>query len=224
MEIIEKLKVLDLPEILAENFAQTIALIDIDEALQTKALLANYNVTLSKGSELKFYAYDSIELQKVLARLQYCRDFHKSVIDSNGQVEDFVFDSREWDKNFPGVDLTSIIPDVKRDEIVLSEPMITTLNSDIQPDLNDVTYEQYSSLSSLLRNVVEATPGLPIEMDKVNDNLIKLISSNSGYSYRDLLLGALIYGQNRSAEEVATITAAIDGVLASLDQGGSLKI
>ncbi len=226
MDIKEKLAILGLPEEYVNgSFVAAINLIDVDKALKYKEYFAYYGVTLTKASELKYYLLNEIELNNILAKLQYCKNNGIPVVDEQGNNKSFLFDlskkHSEWTILYPDADLTSIIPDVFRDREALNADLLNTLNRNITVGLNEDNYDRYVELERTLTLVTQAINGTGNINPEVSNNLIKLIAANSTYSDPEVLFAALIYNQNKSAEEIEVIKNTINEVMASLNQEGT---
>jgi len=227
MDIITKLMELELPVAYANGvFAQTAEIIDLDWAKKVKNMLEPYGVTVLKGSELKYYTYNESEIRVVLQKLQYYKDNGLDVLDEKGNVKKYLFDlnNKEWLELHPGVDTANITPDVLRDQETFSADMFASLNEQASVGLTEENYDRYVMLEGLISNVMEEIYGIGGVDPEVSNNIIKLLNSSNNYSDSEILFAALVYGKSRSASEMNAIKSAIEEVLASRNQGGSLNL
>lgn len=218
-EKLELLQILRLPTDFAYgSFAATLNMINTEQATRIAQYLNYYGVRITKASELKWYTLEEEELKKVLSRLQYCQDNNIPVVDENGNNMPYVFDAASFKANFKDADLTNIVPDVFRDQVTLGADTIKVLDINATVGLNDEeSLERYSKIDSILINVIESLPGAEYQ-DEYSNNIIKLMSATN-LSDEDIILAVLVYGQNRSEEEIAQIRSAISTINASLKGG-----
>lgn len=231
MDIIEKIKVLNLPESIIEKEAPTLAYVDVEKANKVLKYLSAYGVSIKKNSEVKWLTLDeekdAIIFRNLFNRLQWCEDKEESVVDEKGNNLDFVFDNKSFIKRFPDADLTNIIPKVLRDKEEINKDIQISLDSNTSLNLTDQNYDRYVDLDEKISRVTELIYGQARIDQSVTDNLVKILNTEAElhpYKDEDVLLAALISGQNKSAQEIESIKNAISEVIGSLNQGGSFKL
>ena len=225
MDIKQKLQELCLPLEYADgSFAATINHLDLEEAKKIGRYLFTYGVRITKASEIKWYTLEDTKLNKLLARLQYCKDAGILLVDEKGNNKDYVFDNSRFVELYPNVDLSAITPDVLCDKEAISEDVLTDLEANTNLGLTEDNYDRYVSLESKLTYIAQELNGTGEISPIVTNNIIKLINSTKGYSDAEIIFGALVYGQNHSAAEIAKIKQTIEEVLQTLTEEGKRNL